>query len=145
MALPRGQRIRQPEEFRRVLARGRKASDLLLSIAAAPHDGEGPRFGFSISKRVGKAVERNRLKRRLGEVLRKAGLTGPVCMVVTARPAASEASFQDLQESVARLTLKLGIARRWGLAGAGASSPRRTGGGPGGAEDRGAAGREEGA
>ncbi len=117
MGLPAGQRIRKPEEFRRVLTKGRKASDSLLTVAAVPHAGDGPCFGLSVSKRTGNAVERNRTKRRLREVLRRAGVDSPVSIVVTARPAASGATFQELRDSAARLLFRLGVASREGMDG----------------------------
>jgi ribonuclease P protein component len=109
MGLPRGQRIRRPEEFRRVTASGRRAADSLLSVAAARHSGDGPQFGLSVSKRVVGAAERNRVKRRLREALRSLGLSGPWSVVVTARPAALSASFSDLRESLARLIARAGV------------------------------------
>ena len=119
MGLPAGQRIRKPEEFRRVLATGRKASDSLLTIAATPHAGDGPCFGLSVSKRTGNAVLRNRTKRRLREVLRRAGVAGQVSIVVTARPQAADATFRELQDSAGRLLLRLGVAIREGTDGHG--------------------------
>ena len=117
MGLPSGQRIRKPEQFRRVLTKGRKASDSLLTVAAAPHAGDGPCFGLSVSKRTGNSVERNRTKRRLREVLRLAGVADPVSIVVTARPTASGATFQELRDSASRLLLRLGVASRGSLNG----------------------------
>jgi ribonuclease P protein component len=109
MGLPRRQRIQRPDEFRRVLASRRKASDSVLTVAAAPYQGGLPRFGLSVSKRVGNAVERNRVKRRLREIIRQSGVSGAWEVVVTARAGASEASYRRLRESLERLLGRVGV------------------------------------
>jgi ribonuclease P protein component len=59
-------RLRQRADFLRVARGGRCARPGLVLQALARDDGEAlPRVGFTVSKRVGNAVERNRVKRRL--------------------------------------------------------------------------------
>ncbi len=62
-------------------------------------DEKGPtRIGFSVSKRVGDAVTRNLVKRRLREAARHrlALLTGGWDLVVTARPSSAAAEYSEL-------------------------------------------------
>jgi ribonuclease P protein component len=66
------------------------------------------RYAFAISKRVGNAVTRNRIKRRLREVLRLSALTEGYDIVIVARPAAAETDFQALKTE---LTLLMKRAR----------------------------------
>ena len=68
-----------------------------------------PRLGLSVSKKVGTAVKRNRVRRRLKEIFRSsfARLPGELDLVISARPAAAEASFEELSEEFLRGMSKL--------------------------------------
>jgi ribonuclease P protein component len=59
-----------------------------------------PRLGLSVSKKVGTAVKRNGVRRRLKEIFRSssAGLPEDLDFVISARSAAAEASLEDLNE-----------------------------------------------
>ena len=54
------------------------------------------RYAFAISKRVGKAVTRNRVRRRLREILRALPVREGFDIVLTVRPEAATATFQEL-------------------------------------------------
>jgi ribonuclease P protein component len=79
-------------------------------MLAAP--GRELKVGFSVSKKVGKAVTRNKVKRRLRECFRpylgdvKTGL-----YVVVARPAAAQAAFDVLQKDMRYLLKKQGVLK----------------------------------
>jgi ribonuclease P protein component len=67
---PRRRRLSRSAEFERVYRQGRSKGNRFLVLYAFPREeGEegGPRLGLSVSKRVGGAVERNRVKRVLRE------------------------------------------------------------------------------
>jgi ribonuclease P protein component len=99
-------RIGERREFERLTRDGRRARTSTLwcrylrDPAVVP-----PRVAFAIGRPVGSAVVRNRLRRRLREVLRAATLTEPpllACgqLLVGATPAAAERSFDQLQVEV---------------------------------------------
>ncbi len=69
-------------------------------MRALPNGLAQSRLGFSVSKRVGKAVVRNKVKRRLREVLRPVSLKPGQDIVFIARPAAATADFAALREAV---------------------------------------------
>lgn len=63
-------RLKRRREFLRASGQGRKTAQPGLVLQAVPRDdgGAGPRCGFTVSKRVGNAVVRNRARRRLKAV-----------------------------------------------------------------------------
>ena len=95
------------------LRRGRSGGARLLSIRWRPTRRGEAAIGIVVSRKVGKAVVRNRVRRRLKEALREL-LAGGVSqeatfrgepsfdMVVIARPEAADASFQELRAALRR-------------------------------------------
>ena len=113
--LPQQSRMRRPEEFRLALRTGRRAGGpvlaghLLLPAGSygAVRSGDPAKVGFIVSRAVGSAVVRNRVKRRLRELMRRrlASLPGGCLLVLRAHPAAAGARQADL---AADLDLVLG-------------------------------------
>ena len=98
-------RLKKNRAFQYVYRKGHSAACRDLVMLAAP--GRELKVGFSVSKKVGKAVTRNKVKRRLRECFRpylgdvKTGL-----YVIVARPAAAEAAFSALQKDMRYLLKK---------------------------------------
>jgi len=71
VALNRALRLRKSSEFQRVRQQGRSITSRLLVLAWTPNEVAQLRIGFVVSKRISKrAVDRNYLKRLLGETVR---------------------------------------------------------------------------
>ncbi len=95
-------------------ARRRSWAHPLLVLYAAPNDGGPSRSGFVIGRRVGKAVVRNRVKRRLREALRARypAVVPGVDLVWIARPPSATADFRALDAAVAQLLQRAGLLRK---------------------------------
>jgi len=100
---PKRRRLSRSAEFERVYRQGRSKGNRYLVLYAFPRadderdDEEGPRLGLSVSRRVGGAVERNRVKRVLREAFwaEAERLPDTSDYVVVARPDARELAERD--------------------------------------------------
>ena len=70
--MKRLQRLLNPKDFRRLYSQGEVVKNDLLVLHYLANELEVGRVGFSVSKKLGKAVVRNRVKRRLREAIRSA-------------------------------------------------------------------------
>ncbi len=100
-------------EFLRVAAKGRKAPTHGVVLQALPRDDSGPvRLGFTVTKKVGNAVIRNRTRRRLKEAARLLLRDRPVAgfdLVLIGRDHTRGRPFPDLQDDIRRALKKAGV------------------------------------
>jgi ribonuclease P protein component len=107
--LPRGARLRSPRDFQRVNRTGvRRASAHFVAVIAPSRADEAPKLGLAVSRRVGGAVARNRVKRRVREWFRKARPELPAATdwVVIARAGAAELDAAATAAELGRLAAR---------------------------------------
>jgi len=107
-------RLIDPARFRQVRQEGRSWVHPLLVLCALPNERPYSRFGISASRWVGKAVVRNRAKRRLREAIR--GLWGGVSpgwdLVFVVRPSLRQRRFEHIVAAVRGVLQQAGLLLR---------------------------------
>jgi ribonuclease P protein component len=105
--LPARTRMRHSNEFATTVRRGRRGSSRAVMVhvvpaAAGQSDGAAVRVGFIVSRAVGPAVVRNRVRRRLRHLItaRLGALPAGVAVVVRAHPASAALTSAELAADV---------------------------------------------
>jgi ribonuclease P protein component len=102
----KARRLTRGPEFERVKRAGLVRRGKLLMLGAAVVENSGPcRVGFITSRQVGSAVVRNRVRRRLREIVRQHqhGLRQDLWIVLIAKRDAASASYRALEDEWLRL------------------------------------------
>ncbi|MEI8312154.1 MAG: ribonuclease P protein component [Verrucomicrobiota bacterium] len=112
LRFPREARLREGREFSQVREHGRVAQGRLLRLAhLCIGSGSTAKAGIITSKRVGGAVVRNKIRRRLRELIRGSRPDFPAgsLIVAVAKPASASASFEELRGEWLLLARRLSI------------------------------------
>lgn len=116
MSLPRPVRMKRRRDFEAVRLRGSSVGGRLLAVGTLTGESTvAPKVGVIVPKALGSAPVRNRLKRRLREIIRgalpvmEAAAAQPPVFVTIARRASVQAEFAELHAEWFRLARKAGL------------------------------------
>ena len=106
--------LKENHLFRRAYNRGKTAADGRLALYVRGNGQKGNRLGLTVSTKVGCAVVRNRVRRRLREVYRlhEEQMAGGRDVVVVARTRAAFSDYHQLEKSFLKLADRLELLKK---------------------------------
>jgi len=107
--MKREERLTRSGDFARVYDQGKSWANNLLVMRAIPSGREQSRVGFSVSKRVGNAVVRNRVKRMLREAVRLTTWKTGWDVVLIARSGTAMSDYHQVRQAVDDLVQRSNI------------------------------------
>ncbi len=104
-------KLKRNSDFKRVYSKGKSYGSRLTILYKFPRNSDKIRFGYSVSKKVGKAVVRNRVKRRLKEAvgLFSNKLKPGFDIVIIPRASITRADFNDIKKDIENIFKKTGL------------------------------------
>ena len=99
--------------FRRMYAKGKSLASGTVVVYCRRNGSRQNRLGLTVGTKIGKAVRRNKVRRRLREIYRlhESELRPGWDIVLVARSRAAEAKYRELESDVLRLMGRLGLLR----------------------------------
>lgn len=111
--------LKKNYEFRRLYSKGKCAVNPFLVVYYRKYRKDGNRIGISVSGKLGKAVQRNRVRRRLREIYRlnEEKLQTGLDVIIVARVRSNNAEYIQLERAYLDACKKLGILKGSGNVG----------------------------
>ncbi len=102
--------------FRRLYAKGKSSAVSALAVYVRPNHSPRSRLGITVGAKTGKAVVRNKIRRRIREAYRihESQMASGWDIVVVARTRAAYASYGEIQRGLLSLLDKLGVRQKAG-------------------------------
>ncbi len=106
--------LKENRQFRRLYGKGRHAVSPVLALYCRKNRLAYSRLGITVSTKVGKAVRRNRTRRRIREAYRihEGQFLPGYDLVAVARVRAGHTRFREIERSLLQTADKLGLLRK---------------------------------
>ena len=106
--------LKKNSDFHRLYARGKSAVSPYLVVYCRKNRGGVSRFGYTVSAKLGHAVVRNRVRRRIREAYRlsESEYRRGYDIVVVARTRAAEATYREIADCLKKQSERLGLIRK---------------------------------
>lgn len=114
MDFKRTQGLKKDSDFRKVYKHGKSFANRNLVMYILDNKSDSTRVGISVSKKVGNAINRNKVRRRIREGFRLIGdeyIKSGYDIVFIARIASKECEYKDIEKSVKYLINKAQILK----------------------------------
>lgn len=112
MGLTKSRCLKNSADYRDALANGVHVANAYLSVYVAkvsPAEGAGVLYGISVSRRIGGAVLRNKIKRRIREQAKEIDVQGHWKVVIIVRKKCASASSETIKSKLMELLAKGGL------------------------------------
>ena len=112
-SFPRRERLTRKSEFLHAYQEGKRWTSGPFVCYVVRQAGQGRKLGCAVSRKVGRAVVRNRIKRYIREVYRRhrSRLIDDIHLVVIARPASAEVNYHECAAAMQRIFQKGDVLR----------------------------------
>ena len=104
-------KLKKRKQFNWIFKNGTTIKERDVAIVYSSSYGNDYKVGFSVTKKVGKAVVRNKVKRRLKAIVSKLknNIMPKHTMIFVAKPSIVDARFEDIQNQIALLLKKANL------------------------------------
>jgi len=113
--LHRSHRLRKNEQFQEVFQKGNSAANKQFVLYSAKQEGQAAfRAGISVSKKIGNAVIRNRVKRLIREALSRleSKIPSGLDLIIIARPGVEAMSLDAIEQSLVHVMKRAKVIRQ---------------------------------
>jgi len=104
--LEKAYRIKKAREIDALVKQRKSVGNNFFVVYQSENSAAHFRFAISVSKKYGKAVDRNLIKRRLREITRQAGIKGNKDFLIIVKPCARNLDFAEIKTNMSQLFAK---------------------------------------